>query len=91
MKYKVTLKIEEIVEASGPKMAEQTFKDNFEIQDIRYGAYSVVPVTQKELINSLEYWARMFREELLSDQFGEDIANVLADRAHDLRLEQEDA
>jgi len=91
MKYKVTLTMEAIVEASGPKMAEQTFKDNFETQDIRYGAYSVVPVIPKDLINSLEYWARMFREELLSDQFAEDIANVLADRAHDLRLEQEDA
>lgn len=46
----------------------------------------------KELfIKSLEYWARMFREEVLSDEFAQDIAHVLEDKAHDLRLEEEDA
>jgi len=43
------------------------------------------------LIQSLEYWAKLFRDGLLSDEFAQDIAHVLEDKAHDLRLEQEDA
>jgi hypothetical protein len=42
-------------------------------------------------IQSLEYWAKLFRDGLLSDEFAEDIAHVLEDKAHDLRLEEEDA
>jgi len=42
-------------------------------------------------IQSLEHWAKMFRLELLSDEFAQDIAQVLEDKAHDLRLEEEDA
>ena len=38
-------------------------------------------------IQSLEYWAKLFRDGLLSDEF----AHVLEDKAHDLRLEEEDA
>ena len=40
-------------------------------------------------IQSLEYWAKLFRDGLLSDEFAEDIAYVLEDKAHDLRLEEE--
>ena len=42
-------------------------------------------------IQSLEHWAKLFRDGLLSDEFAEDIAHVLEDKAHDLRLEEEDA
>jgi len=42
-------------------------------------------------IQSLEYWAKLFRDGLLSDEFAQDIAHVLEDKAHDLRLEEEDA
>jgi len=42
-------------------------------------------------IQSLEYWAKLFRDGLLSDEFAQDIAYVLEDKAHDLRLEEEDA
>jgi len=40
-------------------------------------------------IQSLEYWAKLFRAGLLSDEYAQDIAIVLEDKAHDLRLEEE--
>ena len=44
----------------------------------------------KELFaQPLEHWAKLFREEVLSDEFAQDIAHVLEDKAHDLRLEEE--
>lgn len=41
-------------------------------------------------IKSLEHWAKLFREELLSDEFAQDIAQVLEDKARELRLEEEE-
>ena len=46
---------------------------------------------KKLFIQSLEHWAKLFRQEVLSDEFAQDIAHVLEDKAHDLRLEEEDA
>lgn len=41
MLYKVTLEIEETVEANSAKEAQQKFKDNFEWSDINYGTYHI--------------------------------------------------
>jgi hypothetical protein len=38
------------------------------------------------LIDSLEHWAKCFRDGTVSDSNAEDIAYLLEDRAHDLRL-----
>ena len=46
---------------------------------------------KKLFIQSLEHWAKMFHEGVLSDEFAEDIARVLEDKAQDLRLEAQDA
>jgi hypothetical protein len=46
---------------------------------------------QELFAQSLEHWAELFRDGTLSDTFAQDIAHVLEDKAHDLRLEEEDA
>ena len=46
---------------------------------------------RKLFIQSLEHWAKLFRDGILSDDFAEDIAYVLEDKAHDLRGDMEDA
>ena len=38
-------------------------------------------------VKSLEHWAKLFRDGILSDDFAEDIASVLEDKAHNLRGE----
>tara|TARA_R100000234_G_scaffold65021_1_gene39570 strand:+ start:10201 stop:10356 length:156 start_codon:yes stop_codon:yes gene_type:complete len=40
---------------------------------------------------ALEHWAKLFRDGILSDDFAEDIASVLEDKAHNLRNEEEEA
>jgi hypothetical protein len=40
---------------------------------------------------ALEHWAKLFRDGILSDDFAEDIASVLEDKAHNLRGEVRDA
>jgi len=37
---------------------------------------------------ALEHWAKLFRDGILSDDFAEDIASVLEDKAHNLREEK---
>ena len=36
---------------------------------------------------ALEHWAKLFRDGILSDDFAEDIASALEDKAHNLREE----
>ena len=43
MRFKVTLEIEEWVEADSAKEAQLKFKDNLEWADINYGTYHVEP------------------------------------------------
>jgi len=37
---------------------------------------------------ALEHWTKLFRDGILSDDFAEDIAFVLEDKAHNLREEK---
>jgi hypothetical protein len=43
MRYKVTLEIEEWVEADSAKEAQLKFKEDFEWADIHHGTYHVEP------------------------------------------------
>ena len=42
-----------------------------------------------EYIKALEHWARCFREGVISDQFADEIAYLLEDKAHDLKMDQD--
>ena len=42
-----------------------------------------------EYIKALEHWARCFREGVISDQFTDEIAYLLEDKAHDLKMDQD--
>ena len=46
---------------------------------------------QELFAQSLEHWAKLFRDGTLSDTFAQDIAHLLEDKAHDLRGDMEDA
>lgn len=41
-----------------------------------------------KLIESLEHWARLFKNGTLADSQAEEIAYLLEDKAHDLRARQ---
>ena len=47
-KFKVTVEIQEWVEAASVEEAKQKFKDNFEWADIDHGNYSVEPIGKRE-------------------------------------------
>jgi len=38
---------------------------------------------------ALEHWAKQFRNGTLSDEFADEIAYLLEDKAHDLKLDEE--
>lgn len=42
-----------------------------------------------EYIKALEHWARCFRDGLVNDQFADEIAYLLEDKAHDLKMDQD--
>lgn len=41
----------------------------------------------KEYIKALEHWAKQFRNGNLSDEFADEIAYLLEDKAHDLKMD----
>ena len=41
----------------------------------------------EEYIRALEHWARCFREGVISEQFADEIAYLLEDKAHDLKMD----
>lgn len=48
--------------------------------------YSQCPKCKEEYFRkALEHWAKLFRDGILSEDFAEDIASVLEDKAHNLR------
>jgi hypothetical protein len=42
-----------------------------------------------EYRTALEHWAKQFRNGNLSDQFADEIAYLLEDKAHDLKMDEE--
>jgi len=42
-----------------------------------------------EYRKALEHWAKQFRNGTLSDEFADEIAYLLEDKAHDLKLDEE--
>lgn len=44
----------------------------------------------KEYIKALEHWAKQFRNGNLSDKFADEIAYLLEDKAHDLKMDHHD-
>ena len=68
------------------------YLDDFKvIENELHAAYIVGKATKtaahgsSSLIDSLEHWAKCFRDGTLDDSNAEDIAYLLEDRAHDLR------
>ena len=43
----------------------------------------------QRLANALDYWARGFREGLVSDNFADEIARILSDKAESLRVKED--
>lgn len=43
-----------------------------------------------EYIKALEHWAKCFRSGLADDQFADEIAYLLEDKAHDLKLAEQE-
>jgi hypothetical protein len=43
-----------------------------------------------EYIKALEHWAKCFRSGLADDQFADEIAYLLEDKAHDLKLAKQE-
>lgn len=41
-------------------------------------------------IKALEHWAKCFRSGLIDDQFADEIAYLLEDKAHDLKLAEQE-
>ena len=41
-------------------------------------------------IKALEHWAKCFRGGLIDDQFADEIAYLLEDKAHDLKLAEQE-
>ena len=42
---------------------------------------------KKDHISALRHWARLFREGTMSDEYADEIAYLLEDKAHDLETD----
>ena len=63
----------------------------FNVKGVKKHPNGAKEAVLKSYVDSLEHWAKCFRDGTLDDSFANEIAYLLEDKAHDLRVDDRHA